>query len=82
MKLYYHASPNPLKVALLLEELAASYTVVPVDTFKGEQHEPQFLAINPNAKVPAIFADDGSVMFDSNAILLHLADEAGKLGLS
>jgi GST-like protein len=78
LKLYYHSSPNPLKVALLIEELGLPYEVVPVDTFKGEQHSPAFLKINPNAKVPAIAAEDGSVVFDSNAILLHLAEEAGR----
>lgn len=78
LKLYYHSSPNPLKVALLIEELELPYEVVPVDTFKGEQHSPAFLKINPNAKVPAIAGEDGSVVFDSNAILLHLAEEAGR----
>lgn len=78
MKLYYHASPNPLKVALLLEELGLEYEVVPVDTFKGEQHKTEFLRINPNAKVPAIVKSDGSVVFDSNAILLDLADQTGE----
>lgn len=78
LKLYYHSSPNPLKVALLIEELGLPYEVVPVDTFKGEQHSPAFLKINPNAKVPAIAAEDGSVVFDSNAILLYLAEEAGR----
>jgi GSH-dependent disulfide-bond oxidoreductase len=78
MKLYYHASPNPLKVALLVEELGLAYEVVPVDTFKGEQHSPEFLAINPNAMVPAINDNDDSVVFDSIAILLHLAETAGR----
>lgn len=78
LKLYYHPSPNPLKVALLIEELGLPYELAPIDTFKGEQHDPAFLKINPNAKVPAIVADDGAVVFDSNAILLHLAEEAGR----
>jgi GSH-dependent disulfide-bond oxidoreductase len=51
--------------------------LVPIDTRKGEQHTPQFLAINPNAKVPAI-VDDGETVFDSNAILLYLAEKTGK----
>ncbi|MBN3766560.1 glutathione S-transferase N-terminal domain-containing protein [Burkholderia sp. Ac-20365] len=72
MKFYFHPSPNPLKVALLIEELGLPYELIAVDTFKGEQHTPEFRAINPNAKVPAIV--DGNVtVFDSQAILLHLA---------
>jgi GST-like protein len=74
---YYHPTPNPLKVALLLEETGLPYRVVPIDTFKGEQHTPAFLAVNPNAKVPAIVDGDTRV-FDSNAILLYLAEKAGR----
>ena len=64
-----------MKVALLLEELGLPYEAIPVDTRKGEQHTPDFLAINPNAKVPAVVDGDVTV-FDSNAILLFLADRA------
>ncbi len=78
MKFYYHPSPNPLKTALLLEELGLDYDLIPVDTFKGEQHAADFLAINPNAKVPALVEGDGTTVFDSNAILLYLADKAGR----
>ena len=77
MKLYYHPSPNPLKVALFLEESGLPYELVPVDTRKGEQHLPEFLAINPNAKTPAL-VDGDAVVFDSNAILLYLAEKADK----
>jgi GST-like protein len=72
MKFFFHPSPNPMKVALLLEELQTPYELIGVDTFKGEQHLPAFLAINPNAKVPALIDGDATV-FDSQAILLHLA---------
>ena len=73
LKFYYNAAPNPMKVALLLEELGLPYEAVPVDTRKGEQFSAQYLKVNPNAKVPAIV--DGDVrVFDSNAILLYLAD--------
>jgi glutathione S-transferase len=58
LKFYFHPSPNPMKVALLLEELQCPFEVIAVDTFKGEQHKPEFLKINPNGKVPAI-VDDG-----------------------
>jgi GSH-dependent disulfide-bond oxidoreductase len=72
LKLYFHTGPNNFKVALFLEEAGLKYEVVPVDTRKGEQHNPDFLKINPNAKTPALV--DGDVhVFDSNAILLYLA---------
>jgi len=74
LKFFYNLAPNPMKVALLLEELGLPYEAVPVDTRKGEQHTAAFKAVNPNAKVPAI-DDDGVVMFDSNAIVLWLADK-------
>ena len=77
IKFYYHPSPNPAKVALFLEEAGLPYEVVPVDTRKGEQHDPAFLAINPNAKTPAITDGDATV-FDSNAILLYLAEKTGQ----
>jgi GST-like protein len=77
LKFYYNVAPNPMKVGLLLEELGLPYDAVPVDTRKGEQHKPEFLAINPNAKAPAI-TDDGGPVFDSNAILLYLAEKTGK----
>ncbi|MFI5032674.1 MAG: glutathione S-transferase family protein [Reyranellales bacterium] len=77
IKFFYNLAPNPTKVALCLEEMALPYELVPVDTRKGEQHTPQFLAVNPNAKVPAIVDGDATV-FDSNAILLYLAEKTGK----
>jgi GST-like protein len=77
IKLYYHPSPNPLKVALYLEESGLPYEVVPVDTRKGEQHLPAFTAINPNAKTPAL-VDGETTVFDSNAILLYLAEKTGE----
>ena len=77
IKFYYNLAPNPTKVALCLKEMGLPYELVPVDTRKGEQHAPAFLAINPNAKVPAI-VDDGATVFDSNAILLYLAEKTGQ----
>lgn len=77
IKFYYNAAPNPAKVALFLEESGLPYEVVPVDTRKGEQHLAAYTAINPNAKVPSI-VDDGVVVFDSNAILLYLAEKTGQ----
>jgi GST-like protein len=77
LKFYYNGSPNPTKVALFLEEAGLPYEAVPIDTRKGDQFTPEFLAINPNAKVPAI-VDGEVVVFDSNAILLYLAEKTGK----
>jgi GST-like protein len=77
IKFYYHPSPNPAKIALFLEEAGLPYEMVPVDTRKGEQFSPEFLAINPNAKTPALTDGDVTV-FDSNAILLYLAEKTGQ----
>ncbi len=77
IKFYYNTAPNPAKVALFLEESGLPYELVPVDTRKGEQHTPEYLAVNPNAKVPSI-NDDGTVVFDSNAILLYLGEKSGQ----
>ena len=77
IKFYFHPSPNPAKVALLLEELGVAYDAVPVDTRKGEQFTPEFLAINPNGKTPAMTDGDAKI-FDSTAILMYLANKEGK----
>ncbi|MCF8475881.1 MAG: glutathione S-transferase N-terminal domain-containing protein [Pseudolabrys sp.] len=77
IKFYYSGAPNPMKVALFLEEAGLPYEAIPVDTRKGDQHKPEFLAINPNAKVPVIVDGDATV-FDSNAILLYLGEKTGK----
>jgi len=77
LKFYFNGAPNPNKVALFLEESGLPYELVPVDTRKGEQFKPEFLKVNPNGKVPAI-DDDGVFVFDSNAILLYLAEKTGK----
>ncbi|MEZ7816397.1 MAG: glutathione S-transferase family protein, partial [Burkholderiaceae bacterium] len=77
LKFFYNAAPNPMKVALLLEELGLPYEAIPVDTRKGEQFAPEFLRVNPNAKLPAITDGDVTV-FDSNACLLFLAERAGQ----
>ena len=74
---YFTFAPNPMKVLLMLEETGLPYTPVPIDTRRGEQFAPEFLAINPNAKVPAI-VDEGKAVFDSNAILLYLAEKTGQ----
>jgi GSH-dependent disulfide-bond oxidoreductase len=85
IRFYYHPTPNPLKISLFLEEAGLPYEVVAVDTSKGEQHSPAFRKINPNGKVPAIVDTDGpggreARVFDSNAILLYLAEKTGQFG--
>lgn len=77
IKFYFNLSPNPMKVALLLEETGLAYEPIVVDTRRGQQFAPDFVAINPNAKVPAIVDGDATV-FDSNAILLYLAEKTGR----
>ncbi len=77
LQFYFNGSPNPTKVALYLEEAGVAFEPKPVDTRKGDQFKPEFLALNPNGKVPVI-VDDGKVVFDSNAILLYLAEKTGK----
>jgi GST-like protein len=79
LKFYFHQTPNPMKVALFLEETGLPYELVAVDTLKGEQHTPEYRAINPNGKTPAL-EDDGKRVFDSTAILMYLSEKTGKLG--
>lgn len=83
IRFYYHPTPNPMKVALMLEETGLPYQVVPVDISKGEQHSASFRTINPNGKLPAIVDLDGpngaeTRVFDSTAILLYLAEKTGQ----
>jgi GST-like protein len=78
LKLYTAAAPNGRKVSIALEELGVPYEVVNVDISAPEHPTPEFLAVNPNQKIPAI-DDDGLVIWESGAILLHLAEKHGKL---
>ena len=77
IRFYYSLAPNPMKVALFLEEAGLAYEPMPVDTRKGEQFRPEFAALNPNNKVPCI-VDGDAVVFDSNAILLYLGEKTGQ----
>ena len=84
LKFYFSGAPNPTKVALFLEEAGMSYEAIPVDTRKGDQHKPEYLAINPNNKIPSIVDTDGPggkplTLFESGAILMYLAEKTGKL---
>ncbi len=83
--LHYWTTPNGHKVTIYLEEAAIPYRVVPVNIGKGAQFTPEFLAIAPNNRIPAIVdhepADGGAPIsvFESGAILLYLAEKTGKL---
>ncbi|MBN8510620.1 MAG: glutathione S-transferase N-terminal domain-containing protein [Burkholderiales bacterium] len=77
IQFYFNHAPNPSKVALFLEEAGLPWQPMPVDIRKGEQFAPGFLKLNPNGKVPLI-VDGDAVVFDSNAILLYLADKTGR----
>lgn len=83
IELYHSLSPNVQKIHLLLAELGEAYRTVPLNIWRGEQFTPEFLALNPNAKLPVIVEhfDDGSaplVVFESGAIMLHLAETRGR----
>jgi GST-like protein len=82
--LYTWSTPNGRKVSIMLEEIGLPYRVHPVNIGKNEQFTPQFIAINPNSKIPAIVDEQGPdgkpiSMFESGAILIYLADKTGKL---
>lgn len=75
--LYTAATPNGYKVSIMLEETGLEYTPHFIDMAAQEQKTPEFLAINPNGRIPAI-VDDGFAVFESGAILIWLADKAAK----
>jgi GST-like protein len=78
--LYTWTTPNGRKVSILLEELGLPYTVHPIDITKDEQFQPDFLRISPNNRIPAIVnRDTGFSLMESGAIMLYLAESAGKL---
>jgi len=83
VELYTWETPNGRKVSIMLEECGLPYTVHPVDLGKGEQHAPEFLALNPNNRIPVIVDSDGPgggpiTLFESGAILIYLAGKTGK----
>jgi GSH-dependent disulfide-bond oxidoreductase len=82
--LYYWTTPNGHKITLFLEEVGIPYTIHPVNLSRGDQFKPQFLAISPNNRIPAIVDNDpgdGGVpvsVFESGAILVYLAEKTGR----
>jgi GSH-dependent disulfide-bond oxidoreductase len=80
LTLYTHNTPNGHKIAIALEELGLPYEVVRVNVHTGAQFAPDFMQLNPNAKVPVLRDDEtGVVTAESNAILLYLAEKTGRL---
>ena len=79
--LYTWVTPNGWKVSCTLEELRIPYTVRPIDIMKGEQKTSEFLALNPNGRIPAIIDRDANnfAVFESGAIMIYLADKADRL---
>ncbi|MBL4601909.1 MAG: glutathione S-transferase N-terminal domain-containing protein [Emcibacteraceae bacterium] len=79
--LYTWGTPNGKKVSATLEELELPYTVFPIDLNINAQKEPEFLTINPNGRIPAIIdrGNDDFKVFESGAIMIYLAEKAGKL---
>ncbi len=78
--LYTWSTPNGRKISIALEELGLPYNVIEVDIGAGRQFEPEFLAISPNNKIPAIVDHDtGFRLMESGAILLYLAEKTGRL---
>ena len=79
---YYWPTPNGWKVSIMLEECGLDYHLMPVDIGKGEQFAPDFLAISPNNRMPAIVDHDAQggpmSVFESGAILMHLAERTGR----
>jgi len=82
--LYTWGTPNGRKVSIMLDEIALPYRVHKIDISKGDQFKPEFVAINPNSKIPAIVDSEGPggkplTLFESGAILIYLAEKTGKL---
>ncbi len=83
IEVYSWATPNGHKIHIMLEECGLAYKAIPIDIGKGDQFTPEFLAISPNNKIPAIVDPDGPggqpiSMFESGAILVYLAGKTGR----
>jgi len=82
--LHTWTTPNGRKVSIMLEEIGLPYNVHPINIAKGEQFTPEFIALNPNSKIPAIVDPEGPdggpiAMMESGAILIYLAGKTGRL---
>ena len=84
IQLYTWGTPNGKKVSIMLEEIGMPYEVHPINIGQGDQFKPEYLAINPNNKIPSIIDPDGPggkpfTLFESGAILMYLAEKSGKM---
>jgi GSH-dependent disulfide-bond oxidoreductase len=84
IQLYTWGTPNGKKVSIMLEEIGIPYEVHAINIGQGDQFKPEYLAINPNNKIPSIIDPDGPggkafTLFESGAILMYLAEKSGKL---
>jgi len=84
IQLYTWGTPNGKKVSIMMEEIGMPYEVHPINIGQGDQFKPEYLAINPNNKIPSIIDPDGPggksfTLFESGAILMYLAEKSGKL---
>ena len=84
IQLYTWGTPNGKKVSIMIEEVGIPYEVHAINLQQGDQHKPEYLAINPNNKIPAIIDTEGPdgkplTLFESGAILMYLAEKTGKL---
>ena len=76
---YYWPTPNGKKISIMLEEAEIPYQAIPVNIGRGEQFSPEFLAISPNNRMPAMVdKDNGLSVFESGAILMYLAEKSGR----
>ncbi len=80
--LYFAPTPNTWKASIMLEECGLPYHLIPIDIMAGDQKKPEFLAINPNGRIPAIVDHDAQggplPVFESGAILIYLAEKTGR----
>ena len=84
IQLYTWGTPNGKKVSIMVEEVGIPYEVHAINLQQGDQHKPEYLAINPNNKIPAIIDTEGPAgkpltLFESGAIVMYLAEKTGKL---
>ncbi|BCF95086.1 glutathione S-transferase family protein [Paraburkholderia largidicola] len=84
LKVFAFSTPNSVRIPIALEELGLEYEIEPINVRKGEQKWPNYLAINPNGKVPVLVDNDGPggepiTLTESGAILIYLAEKAGRL---
>ncbi|RUT06154.1 thiol:disulfide oxidoreductase [Dulcicalothrix desertica PCC 7102] len=78
--LYTFTTPNGYKPSIMLEEIQLPYNIHKIDITKNDQFKPEYIAINPNSKIPAIIDQEtGITVFESGAILMYLAEKTGKL---